>query len=170
MENYHYVNQSDTYSIVDVNDAEDFELTLQCMKNVNFSDDEIQQTLDAVVAILMLGNVEFGMITDTQPGPSADSKELLQTAAKLLGVELKNLIKAMTTKKSIVMKEVMISELTLEQSYMARDALCKDLYGSLFSWIIKKVNATISVGDSSKSKNKKTNFIGLLDIFGFEIF
>jgi len=119
----------------------------------------------------MLGNVEFGMITDTQPGPSSESKEGLQTAAKLLGVDLKNLIKAMTTKKSVVMKEVMISELTLEQSYMARDALCKDLYGNLFSWIIKKVNTTISVGDQSKtSKNKKTNFIGLLDIFGFEIF
>lgn len=54
---------------------------------------------------------------------------------------------------------------------MARDALCKDLYGNLFSWIIRKVNSTISVGDSSqKSKSKKSNFIGLLDIFGFEIF
>jgi myosin heavy subunit len=99
----------------------------------------------------MLGNVEFDMITDTQPGPSSKSKEGLHTAAKLLGVDLKNLIKAMTTKKSVVMKEVMISELTLEQSYMARDALCKDLYGNLFSWIIKKVNASISVGDQSKT-------------------
>ena len=53
---------------------------------------------------------------------------------------------------------------------MARDALCKDLYGNVFSWIIKKVNATISVGDTSKSRGKKGNFIGLLDIFGFEIF
>lgn len=97
-----------------MNDAEDFELTLQCMKNVNFSDEEIQTTLDATVAILMLGNVEFGMITDTQPGPAAESKETLQTVAKLLGVDLKNLIKSMTTKKSVVMKEVMISELTLE--------------------------------------------------------
>jgi myosin heavy subunit len=66
------------------------------------------------------------------------------------------------------MKEVMISELTLDQSYMARDALCKDLYGSLFSWIIRKINSTISV-DSGPSR-KKSNFIGLLDIFGFEIF
>ena len=56
---------------------------------------------------------------------------------------------------------------------MARDALCKDLYGNLFSWIIKKVNSTISVGEptTGKGKAKKSNnFIGLLDIFGFEIF
>lgn len=140
------------------------------MKNVQFSDEEIQTCLDAVVAILLLGNIEFGMITDTIPGPSAESKDTLQQAATLLGVDLKTLIKSMTTKKSVVMKEVMISELTLEQAYMSRDALCKDLYGSVFSWIIKKVNATISVGDASKAKGKKGNFIGLLDIFGFEIF
>lgn len=84
------------------------------MKNVQFTDDEVQTCLDAVVAILSLGNVEFGMITDTQPGPSQESKELLVTAAKLLGVEMKTLIQAMTSKKSVIMKEVMISELTLE--------------------------------------------------------
>jgi len=84
------------------------------MKNVQFTDDEVQTCLDAVVAILSLGNVEFGMITDTQPGPSAESKNLLVTAAKLLGIDLKTLIDAMTKKKSVIMKEVMISELTLE--------------------------------------------------------
>lgn len=60
---------------------------------------------------------------------------------------MKALIKALTMKKTVVMKEVVFCELTLEQSYMARDALCKDIYGSMFSWIIKKVNSTISVGD-----------------------
>jgi myosin heavy subunit len=69
------------------------------MKNVNFTDEEIQTTLDATVAILMLGNVEFGMVTDTQPGPSSESKQLLEQAAKLLGVEVLSLVKAMTTKK-----------------------------------------------------------------------
>ena len=40
------------------------------MKNVHFSDQEIVQILDVVVAILNLGNVEFGMINDTKPGPA----------------------------------------------------------------------------------------------------
>jgi myosin heavy subunit len=44
------------------------------MKNVQFSDDEIQTCLDAVVAILHLGNVEFGEISDSAAGPSAESK------------------------------------------------------------------------------------------------
>lgn len=34
------------------------------MKNVHFSDQEIVQILDCVVAVLNMGNVEFGMIND----------------------------------------------------------------------------------------------------------
>lgn len=69
------------------------------MKNVQFSDDEIQTCLDAVVAILHLGNVEFGEISDSAVGPSAESKKSLLLAASVLGVDLKVLIQSMTTKK-----------------------------------------------------------------------
>ena len=50
----------------------------------------------------------------------------------------------------------------------------KNLYQELFSWIIAKVNTAIA-GSVDKSKGpaarrNKSQFIGLLDIFGFEIF
>lgn len=61
----------------------EFELTLQCMKNVHFTDQEIVQILDSVVAVLNLGNVEFGLKGE-QPLPSADSKDFITTAARLL--------------------------------------------------------------------------------------
>ena len=64
IEDYHYVNQSEVTTIDDVDDVAEFELTLQCMKNVKFSDQEIVQILDAVVAVLNMGNVEFGLIND----------------------------------------------------------------------------------------------------------
>ena len=32
---------------------------IQCMKNVKFSETEIREVLDCVVAILNIGNVEF---------------------------------------------------------------------------------------------------------------
>ena len=49
-----------------------------------------------------------------------------------------------------------------------RDTMSKIVYARMFSWIISRINETIT-GDVSK-KNKNFNFIGLLDIFGFEIF
>lgn len=46
----------------------------------------------------------------------------------------------------------------------ARDALCKNLYGKLFDWLVNKVTATM------KPVQPYTTAIGVLDIFGFESF
>ena len=43
-------------------------------------------------------------------------------------------------------------------------ALAKNIYGRLFDWLVKQLNATMY------SKSPKTTIIGVLDIFGFEIF
>ena len=59
MSDYHYMNQSGLYQIPDVDDQDDMKRTLQCMKNIGFTDSEIKQVIDVVVAILNLGNVRF---------------------------------------------------------------------------------------------------------------
>ena len=43
-------------------------------------------------------------------------------------------------------------------------ALAKGMYDRLFKWLVKKVNVTLD------TKQKRASFIGVLDIFGFEIF
>ena len=114
IEDYHYVNQSEVTTIDDVDDVAEFELTLQCMKNVKFSDQEIVQILDAVVAVLNMGNVEFGLINDDQPRPSQDSKDYITAAARLMGVDLKDLVNALSVKKQEVAKEVINTPLTID--------------------------------------------------------
>lgn len=47
--------------------------------------------------------------------------------------------------------------------------MAKAIYGKLFNWIVKKINDSISLKMNAKS-GKQLKFIGLLDIFGFEIF
>ncbi len=47
--------------------------------------------------------------------------------------------------------------------------MAKAIYGNLFNWIVKKIN--LSISEKMKAKHgQKLKFIGLLDIFGFEIF
>lgn len=60
------------------------------MRNVHFTDQEIVQIFDSVVAILNLGNVEFGVIDGDEDTarPSIDSKDYLKMAARLLGIDL----------------------------------------------------------------------------------
>jgi hypothetical protein len=58
------------------------------MRNIHFTEDEIEQVLDCVVAVLNLGNIGFGLIEvkggDYAASPSAETKDYLITAQKLL--------------------------------------------------------------------------------------
>ena len=147
IDDYHYVNQSDVQEIDGVDDVAEFELTLQCMKNVHFTDQEIVQILDCVVAVLNMGNVEFGEISEDKMGPSSDSRDYITAAAGMLGVDLAKLINALTMKRQVIGKEVLDSPMTIEQVYQARDSLCKHLYGVIFSWIVQKINLSINVSN-----------------------
>ena len=60
-------------------------------------------------------------------------------------------------------------DVTQEEAWDLRDSMAKIVYERMFNWIISKVNIAIS-GEKKKKSRKKVNFIGLLDIFGFEIF
>lgn len=59
----------------------------------------------------------------------------------------------------------MTSPLTFEQSMYARDAFSKAVYERLFSWLVSKLNTSLL----SNYDGKKT-LMGILDIYGFEIF
>uniref|UniRef100_A0A7N8WN81 Myosin Ic, paralog b n=1 Tax=Mastacembelus armatus TaxID=205130 RepID=A0A7N8WN81_9TELE len=53
----------------------------------------------------------------------------------------------------------LMSPLNLEQASYARDALSKAVYGRTFTWLVNKINASLNY-----------SVIGLLDIYGFEVF
>jgi len=55
-------------------------VTVQCMKNIGFSEVEISSVLDTVVSIILLGNINFHVIS--KPGldetfVASESKALL---------------------------------------------------------------------------------------------
>lgn len=54
--------------------------------------------------------------------------------------------------------------LRAEQAIENRDALAKYVYEKLFLWLVGRINTALAPSDTQK------NFIGILDIFGFEIF
>ena len=56
-----------------------------------------------------------------------------------------------------------------EEAENTKDAMSKCIYGKLFNWIVKRINQSISKNMNAKVQ-RNMKFIGLLDIFGFEIF
>jgi myosin-5 len=57
----------------------------------------------------------------------------------------------MTKKKTVINNEVIETKLDLDSAYQARDALAKFIYGNLFTWIVKKINAAISTNKPKTS-------------------
>ena len=88
VENYTYLNQSGTFTVQGVDDKADFQLTLACMKNIGFSELEVDSVLNIVVAILFLGNVYLEDQHKAGTGDVAvvtkDSEFYLNKAAHLL--------------------------------------------------------------------------------------
>lgn len=57
----------------------------------------------------------------------------------------------------------------VEQAEHGRDALAKAIYDRLFTWIIRRINKAILVPGTEVQK-RFHKVIGVLDIYGFEIF
>ncbi len=123
--------------------------------------DATQQVILAVLsAVLLIGNIEFV--------PAADSctiknDEPVKQAAALLGVDAVGLGKALVSRTMTVRNQNTTIPLKPDQAADTRDALAKTLYSRMFEWLVNAINKVIQ-------KPNTKNFIGVLDIFGFENF
>lgn len=73
---------------------------------------------------------------------------------------------ALTSRTIDARGDVVNTPLDLEQGQYARDALAKAIYDKHFSWLVSRLNASLT----PKDRDSKASVIGILDIYGFEIF
>ena len=66
-------------------------------------------------------------------------------------------------------KKLIPRNLNATMSEYNRDSFAKTIYSKLFDWLVSRVNSTLSKPYNQK-KLGKPRVIGILDIFGFEIF
>ncbi len=92
-----------------------------------------------------------------------------------LKIDIEQITKALLYRTREINKQVIESPMNKADCNFARDSLSKDLFDKLFNWLVKRLNFTIlpeedlETGfDLNKSNDRLT--IGLLDIFGFEVF
>ena len=158
------------YVIADEADIHDlmlkqFQRTVDALNVVGISSVDQEDMMNILGAILHLGQVQF-----CAPGGDVDKSQLVDTAefqisTDLLGVRMEDLELALCSRNVVVGREVYLSPMTVEKANESRDALSKALYSKLFNWLVDKINNVIGVPET-----KVTNFIGILDIFGFEHF
>lgn len=65
--------------------------------------------------------------------------------------------------------DLVTTPLDSAQCVFSRDALAKAVYSRLFDWLVQRINFSIHTLTSS-SKSPSNHVLGILDIYGFEVF
>mmetsp|Transcript_9650 Transcript_9650/g.18159 ORF Transcript_9650/g.18159 Transcript_9650/m.18159 type:complete len:1426 (-) Transcript_9650:410-4687(-) len=168
---YHYLSQNGRDVCVDgLNDNEGFQKVRNGLRVLGINDGEQSAMWRLVAAILHLGNLCFvcnERTGETYVDPSASS--YLDWVALLLDCESKQLQQAlcfrtMSSGRTAGKASVYQIPLNLEKCLDSRDALAKHLYSLLFDWLVDRVNQSMENPTEAKCS------IGVLDIFGFEVF
>ncbi|KAK5598736.1 Unconventional myosin-VI [Crenichthys baileyi] len=153
-----------------LDDHGDFNRMCVAMKKIGLGDTEKLDLFRVVAGVLHLGNIDFEEAGSTSGGCNIrnQSSQTLEYCAELLGLEEDDLRVSLTTRvmhtsaggaKGTAIKV----PLKVEQANNARDALAKATYSRLFDHVVTRVNQCFPFDSSA-------NFIGVLDIAGFEYF
>ena len=164
---YHYTNQSSCDSLSGSDNAKEYEATRHAMDVVGISKNEQDSVMRVVAGILHLGNVSFRLSETDDDGcelAGDDSRGALADAAAVMMVDAGKLEKALLTRTIETRDGAIVKPLDVKAAVNSRDSLAKTLYARLFDWLVAKINA--SIGQDPESRN----FIGVLDIYGFESF
>ncbi|XP_072598309.1 unconventional myosin-Ib isoform X4 [Vulpes vulpes] len=163
---YNYLSL-DSAKVNGVDDAANFRTVRNAMQIVGFMDDEAESVLEVVAAVLKLGNIEFkpeSRVNGLDESKIKDKNELKEIC-ELTGIDQSVLERAFSFRTVEAKQEKVSTTLNVAQAYYARDALAKNLYSRLFSWLVNRINESIKAQTKVRKK-----VMGVLDIYGFEIF
>ncbi|XP_073682704.1 unconventional myosin-VI-like [Garra rufa] len=153
-----------------LDDLGDFNRMVTAMKKIGLDDTEKLNLFRVVAGVLHLGNIDFEETGSTSGGCilKKQTSQTLEYCAELLGLDEDDLRVSLTTRVMLTTAggakgTVIKVPLKVEQANNARDALAKAIYSRLFDHVVKRVNQCFPFDTSS-------NFIGVLDIAGFEYF
>nr|XP_033777293.1 unconventional myosin-Ic isoform X1 [Geotrypetes seraphini] len=167
-QNYQYLIKGQCAKVSSINDKNDWKVVRKGLSVISFNDDDVESLLSIIASVLHLGNVQFA--TDEQGNAQVTTENQIKYIARLLGVDVSVLREALIHKKIIAKGEELNSPLNLEQAAYARDALAKAVYGRTFSWLVNKINRSLIYKEGEHPGWGSASVIGLLDIYGFEVF
>jgi len=162
-ETYSYTSKSKCFDVDGIDDLAEYKDTLNAMKIIGLSQAEQDEIFRMLAAVLWAGNINF--VEDKDGYAAIQDQSVVDFLAYLLEVEPAQVIQAITIRILTPRHgEVIESPANPSQAIATRDALAKAIYNNLFDWIVERVNVSL------KARGITANSIGILDIYGFEIF
>eukprot|EP00854_Cymbomonas_tetramitiformis_P004189 gene4189-5167_t len=160
---FRYLSQGGETEIDSVDDASDFMILCSAMDTIGIDQSEQSDVFRLLAGILHIGNLTFAQVSESNEIMVEDATDL-QLVASLLGIPLAQLESALLKRTMAVCGEQYAISLTVQQASDSRDALAKQVYTSIFHWLVSKINKNMDKSTQSK------HTIGVLDLFGFECF
>ncbi|CBY39562.1 unnamed protein product [Oikopleura dioica] len=146
-----------------IDDNEELDATDESFDILGFTEDEKAGIYKITASLMHSGNAAFKeKPREEQAEP--DGTEAAEKIAYLLGVNAQDWLKAVCTPKVKVGTEYVVKGQTVQQVYYSIGAIVKASFNRLFEWLVTVVNRALS------TDLPRNNFIGILDIAGFEIF
>ncbi|XP_056608311.1 myosin-9 isoform X1 [Triplophysa dalaica] len=138
--------------------------TMESMRIMGFSEEEMTGLLRVVSSLLQLGNMSFKKERHSDQASMPDDTAA-QKVCHLMGMSVTDFTRAILSPRIKVGRDYVQKAQTQEQAEFAVEALAKASYERMFRWLVMRINKALD-----KTKRQGASFIGILDIAGFEIF
>uniref|UniRef100_A0A8C7NM96 Myosin IHa n=1 Tax=Oncorhynchus mykiss TaxID=8022 RepID=A0A8C7NM96_ONCMY len=162
-QHYSYLVQNECANVTSINDKNDWKTVRNALSVIDFDESDIQHLFGIIASVLHLGNVQFE--ADSKGYATLNKNTELRWVSTLLGINVQVLQEGLTYRKIEAKTDEVLSPFTVDHAIYARNALAKAIYGRTFTWLVNKINDSME----NKEPSRKT-VIGLLDIYGFEVF
>ena len=159
-------------------EKEEYAQLITSFENLGFDGPHIKQVLQVLSGILHLGNLEFEETTgsDGEGSKIKDSKQVELIAHLLELKDTAKLEECLCFQELVVGKDRTLKKLKVSQASDQRDAMAKFIYGALYESLVDQINTSLAQAQGKDGKASSTpdrselGSIGILDIFGFEVF
>eukprot|EP00039_Didymoeca_costata_P005765 m.84380 g.84380 ORF g.84380 m.84380 type:complete len:1004 (+) comp12964_c0_seq1:176-3187(+) len=155
------LNQGGEEKVKGIQDESWFKDVEKGLQNVDFSDEDRKLIWQTLVGVIGLGELKFK--SDGKTGSKIEN--VPPYLEKVLMTSAKDIEHGLSHNTVVVNGSQVSADLDPVRAADARGTLCKSIYQRLFSWICERINKSIAADDRGIKA-----VIGVLDIYGFEIF
>jgi len=168
---FHYANQGKgkSHVVPGISDRARFTELQQSLKIMRVAENQQGELWEIIGAILHLGNIMFTKGEGDFAEVDMDKTKVhVELASKYFGVEVEAFTNRLTLRGIKVRNQTIMKKIPFPEAIANASAIAKAIYDNMFLWLCKRINSELFQDDVEDRES--LNFIGILDVFGFENF